>query len=188
GNDPAFWNRTSAFKKLGFDRFVSIDDFPVDDRVDDGKYMSDKSFTDEMLRQLKPDGPPLFMYGLSIEAHGPYNQPFGIDTKVRDAIPVPDGVKGDHRRHLQNYIDHIRHADKQLGRLIDALDKRKRRTIVVFFGDHLPALVPAMQDVGFKNGEGFLVQRVPYLIYDTGHPDASPVNRPVAPWMLPGMA
>src|SRR5699024_4170647 len=95
---------------------------------------------------------------------------------------------GDHRRHLQNYIDHIRHADKQLGRLIDALDKRKRRTIVVFFGDHLPALVPAMQDVGFKNGEGFLVQKVPYLIYDTGHPDASPVNRTVAAWMLPGMA
>ncbi|HET8553808.1 MAG TPA: LTA synthase family protein [Rhodanobacteraceae bacterium] len=188
GNDPAFWNRTSAFKALGFDRFVSISDFPPDDRVDDGKYMSDKSFTDELLRQLKSDGPPQFVYGLSIEAHGPYNRAYGIDAKVRDAIPVPASVTGDHRTHLQNYIYHIRHADEQLGRLVDALKKRKRRTIVVFFGDHLPALVPAFQDAGFKNGKNFFMQQVPYLIYDTGHPDAAPVKRNVAAWMLPGIA
>lgn len=188
GNDPAFWNRTSAFKALGFDKFVSLDDFPPDDRVNDGKYMSDKSFTNELLRQLKDDGPPRFIYGLSIEAHGPYDQAFGIDPKVRDAIPVPDAITGDHRTHLQNYIYHIHHADKQLGRLIDTLEKRKRRTIVVFFGDHLPALVPAFQDAGFKDGKEFLIQKVPYLIYDTGHPDAKPEKRTVAAWMLPGMA
>lgn len=187
GNDPGFWNRTSAFKALGFDQFVSIGDFPTDDRVDDGKYMSDKSFTDEMLRVLKPDGPPQFLYGLSIEAHGPYNQAYGIDTRVRDAIPVPAAIQGDHRTHLQNYIYHIRHADQELGRLVKTLKQRKRRTIVLIFGDHLPALVPAFQDAGFKNGKDFFGQHTPYLIYDTAHPDAAPVKRDVAAWELPGM-
>ncbi|HEX7342413.1 MAG TPA: LTA synthase family protein [Rhodanobacteraceae bacterium] len=187
GNDPGFWNRTSAFRKLGFDRFVSIDDFPADDRIDDGKYLSDKSFTDELLRQLKPDGPPQFIYGISIEAHGPYNEPFDTDTKVRDAIPVPAALTGDTRTHLRNYIYHIRHADRQLGRLVAALAKRKRRTIVLIFGDHLPALVPAFQQAGFKNGKNFFGQQTPYLIYDTGHPNAAPIRRNVAAWMLPGM-
>lgn len=188
GNDPAFWNRTSAFRKLGFDRFVSIDDFAPENHVNDGKYLSDKSFTSELLAQLKDAGPPRFVYGLSIEAHGPYDKPYDIDLEARDAMPVPDSITGDHRKHLQNYLYHIHHADQELGRLIDALDKRQRRTIVVFFGDHLPALVPAFQDAGFKDGKGFLVQKVPYIIYDTAHPDAPAEQRTVASWMLPGMA
>ena len=42
----------------------------------------------------RTDGPPRFVLGISIEAHGPYDQDYGIDTKVRDAIPVPAGVTG----------------------------------------------------------------------------------------------
>ncbi len=187
GNRAAFWNRTSAFKALGFDRFVSIKDFAPVNRVTDGKYISDKAFTNELLLQLKPSGPPQFIFGISIEAHGPYNQSFGIDTKVRDAIPVPDAITGDRRKHLQNYIYHIRHADKQLGRLVATLKKRKRRTIVLLFGDHLPALVPAFQAAGFKNGKDFFGQQPVYIIYDTGRPDAAPVKRDVAAWELPGM-
>ncbi|RAP58234.1 LTA synthase family protein [Oleiagrimonas sp. MCCC 1A03011] len=188
GNDPGFWNRSTAFKALGFDRFVSQNDFPPNDAVHDGKYMSDKSFTDELLRQLPADGPPRFVLGISIEAHGPYNQDFGIDTKVRDAIPVPPTVTGQAKVELQNYIYHIRHADQQLGRLADTLAQRKRPTLIVFFGDHLPAIVPAFQQAGFRNGQGFLVQTVPYLLIDTSRlKTGKPVEKNVAAWELPGM-
>lgn len=187
GNDASFWNRVSAFKALGFDRFHAIDDFAKAHRHKDGKYISDKAFTNEMLARLDTKGPPQFMYGISIEAHGPYRKPYGIDTDKRDAIPVPDTITGDARTHLQNYIYHIRHADKQLGRLIDTLKERDRRTIVLFFGDHLPALVPAFQQAGFDNGKDFLAQPTPYLIYDTGRPNATPQKHEAAAWTLPGM-
>src|SRR5699024_1680972 len=98
----------------------------------------------------------------SIEAHGPYNRSYGIDLEARNAIPVPDAIQGDHREHPQNYIYHIRHADQAPGQLVKALDKRKRRTIVLIYGDHLPALAPA-------------------------HPDARPGKRDVAAWELRGM-
>ncbi|HET7611707.1 MAG TPA: LTA synthase family protein [Rhodanobacteraceae bacterium] len=188
GGDPHFWNRASAFKALGFDRFISEGDFPANDAVHDGKYMSDKSFTDEMLRQLKPDGPPQFMLGISIEAHGPYDQTYGIDTRERDAIPVPPKVTGEAKKELQNYIYHMRHADQQLGRFADTLAKRDRPTLIVFFGDHLPAIVPAFQQAGFHDGKGFLVQTVPYLVIDTSQlHTARPVTKDVAAWELPGM-
>ena len=187
GNNPGFWNRSTAFKELGFDKFISIADFPPDDSINDGKYMSDKSFTDELLRQLPDSGPPRFVLGISIEAHGPYDQSYGIDTKVRDAIPVPAGVTDPQaKRELQNYIYHMQHADQQLGRLVDTLAQRKRRTLVLFFGDHLPALVPAFQQAGFRNGQGFLTQTVPYLLIDTAHMD-HPVRQNAAAWELPGM-
>jgi phosphoglycerol transferase MdoB-like AlkP superfamily enzyme len=188
GGDPHFWNRVSAFKALGFDKFITEGQFPADDSVHDGKYMSDKSFTDELLRQLKPNGPPRFVLGISIEAHGPYNQSYGIDTKVRDAIPVPDGLTGQAKTELQNYIYHIRHADQELGRLADTLAKRKRPTLIVFFGDHLPALMQTFLKTGFHNGKGFLVQTVPYLLIDTSKlQTAQPVKKDVAAWELPGM-
>jgi hypothetical protein len=106
---------------------------------------------------------------------------------VRDAIPVPANVTDPQaKKELQNYIYHMQHADRQLGRLVDALAQRKRRTLVLFFGDHLPALVPAFQQAGFRNGQGFLTQSVPYLLIDTAHMDHA-VRRDAAAWELPGM-
>ncbi len=187
GNNPGFWNRTTAFKELGFDKFISIADFPPGDSVNDGKYMSDKAFTDELLRQLPADGPPRFVLGISIEAHGPYDQSHGIDEQARNAIPVPAGVTDAQAKlELQNYLYHMQHADQQLGRLVDTLAQRKRRTVILFFGDHLPALVPAFQQAGFKNGGGFLTQTVPYILVDTAHMDR-PTKRNAAAWELPGM-
>ncbi|HLI17962.1 MAG TPA: LTA synthase family protein [Rhodanobacteraceae bacterium] len=187
GNNPGFWNRTTAFKELGFDKFISIGDFPPDDAIKEGNYMSDKSFTDELLRQLPDSGPPRFVLGISIEAHGPYDLSPGIDEKVRNAIPVPAGVTDPQAKlELQNYIYHMQHADQQLGRLVDTLAQRKRRTLILFFGDHLPALVPAFQSAGFKNGQGFLTQTVPYILIDTAHMDHA-TRQNAAAWELPGM-
>jgi phosphoglycerol transferase MdoB-like AlkP superfamily enzyme len=187
GNNPGFWNRTEAFKSLGFDRFISIGDFPADDARDNGRYMSDQSFTDEVLRQLPDDGPPRFVLGISMEAHGPYDKDPGVDTAVRDAIPVPAAVTNPQAKvELQNYIYHMENADRQLGRLVDTLAQRQRRTLVLFFGDHLPALVPAYLQAGFRNGQGFLTQTVPYLLIDTAHMDRAE-QRNVAAWELPGM-
>ncbi|MGH8190862.1 MAG: LTA synthase family protein [Rhodanobacteraceae bacterium] len=187
GNNPGFWNRTEAFKELGFDKFISIGDFPANDDANDGKYMSDRAFTDELLRQLPDSGPPRFVLGISIEAHGPYDESPGIDTRVRDAIPVPKGVTDPQARlELQNYIYHMQHADAQLGRLVDTLAKHQRRTLILFFGDHLPSLVPAYQEAGFTNGKGFLEQTVPYVLIDTENMDRAK-KQDAAAWELPGM-
>ena len=187
GNNPGFWNRTAAFKELGFDKFISIADFPPDDVVNDGKYMSDQAFTDEVLRQLPDSGPPRFVLGISIEAHGPYDQSHGIDEQARDAIPVPRSVTDPQAKlELQNYIYHMQHADRQLGRLVDTLAHRQHRTLVLFFGDHLPALVPAFQQAGFQNGQDFLEQTVPYVLIDTAHMDHA-TKQDAAAWQLPGM-
>ncbi|HEY4092211.1 MAG TPA: LTA synthase family protein, partial [Luteibacter sp.] len=51
GNDPGFWNRTSAFKSLGFDRFVSQTAFPADARKH-GELMPDSAMTDQIMAQL----------------------------------------------------------------------------------------------------------------------------------------
>ncbi|HXP01708.1 MAG TPA: LTA synthase family protein [Luteibacter sp.] len=185
GNDAAFWNRTSAFKSLGFDRFVSQPDFPKGFRKD-GEYMADSAMTDEIMSQLKDVGPPQFIFAISMEAHGPYDKSVNIDTHERDAIPVPDGISDAAKMQLRNYIYHMRHADAELGRLAELLKHRERPTLLLFYGDHLPALTETYDKLGFADGGNMLSQTVPYILIDAHGDGPAPQRADLASWMLPG--
>lgn len=183
GNDPAFWNRITAFKSLGFDRFVSQSAFPAGAAMD-GKYMADSAMTDEIMVQLKDTGPPQFLFAISIEAHGPYDvEP--AHAAERDAIPVPDGIGGKDKRELQTYLYHLQHADAELGRMVKLLAQRKRPSLVLFYGDHLPALSNSYQITGFVDGGDMLSQAGVWLLIDPQHPHP-PVKMDTAAWLLPG--
>lgn len=186
-NRPEFWNRTAAFKALGFQRFISIRDFPIDDQALDGRYVSDKAMTDEILRQLRDDGPPQFLFAISIEAHGPYDYSANIDTAERDAIAVPPAVTDQAKVELQNFIYHLRHADAELGRLADVLARRQRPTLLMFYGDHLPALVPAFQADGFDDDGDFFSQTVPWLLVEPNRPQAARRLDHLAAWSVPDL-
>jgi phosphoglycerol transferase MdoB-like AlkP superfamily enzyme len=184
GNDPAFWNRTAAFKALGFDRFVSQSSFPAN-AAKDGMYMADSAMTDEIMTQLKDIGPPQFIFAISIEAHGPYDvQPANIAE--RDAIPVPDGITGKDKQELQTYLYHLQHADAQLGRLTQWLAARKRPSLILFYGDHLPALSNSYHITGFVDGKDMLSQAGTWLLVDPHH-QGQPTNEDTAAWLLPGI-
>ncbi|PXV59223.1 Phosphoglycerol transferase MdoB [Dyella jiangningensis] len=183
GNDPGFWNRTTAFQAIGFDRFVSRSSFPAHAAMD-GQYMADSAMTDEIMAQLKNAGPPQFLFAISIEAHGPYDVP-PANTAERDAIPVPEGVTGQNKLELQNYLYHMRHADQELGRLAELLAHRERPTLLLFYGDHLPALTDTYRTTGFVDGKDMLSQAGTWLLVDPRNP--TPANtESLASWMLPG--
>jgi phosphoglycerol transferase MdoB-like AlkP superfamily enzyme len=183
GNDPAFWNRITAFKSLGFDRFVSQSAFPAGAAMD-GKYMADSAMTDEIMVQLKDNGPPQFLFAISIEAHGPYDvEP--AHAAERDAIPVPAGITGRDKRELQTYLYHLQHADAELGRMVKLLAQRKRPSLVLFYGDHLPALSNSYQITGFVDGGDMLSQAGIWLLVDPQHPHP-PIKADTAAWLLPG--
>jgi len=183
GNDPAFWNRTSAFKALGFDRFVAQSAFPKN-APNDGMYMADSAMTDEIMAQLKDSGPPQFLFAISIEAHGPYDT-VPRDPAARDAIPVPPGISGKDKLELQNYLYHIGHADAELGRLAALLAQRDRPTLLLFYGDHLPALTNSFNTTGFVDGRDMLSQAGTWLLVDPR--SIGPSEREsLASWMLPG--
>ncbi|RCS29223.1 LTA synthase family protein [Rhodanobacter denitrificans] len=183
GNDPAFWNRTAAFKMLGFDRFVSQSSFPHD-APNDGKYMADSAMTGEIMAQLKDHGPPQFIFAISIEAHGPYDvEP--AHAAERDAIPVPAGIEGRDKLELQTYLYHLKHADAELGRLVELLAQRQRPSVVLFYGDHLPALSNSYRTTGFVDGGDMLNQAGVWLLVDPKHPGQR-AQVDTAAWLLPG--
>jgi phosphoglycerol transferase MdoB-like AlkP superfamily enzyme len=184
GNEPTFWNRNTAFKLLGFDRFVSQSSFPAHAAMD-GKYMADSAMTDEIMRQLKDNGPPQFLFAISIEAHGPYDvEP--ANRAERDAIPVPDGITGIDKQELQTYLYHLQHADAELGRLVAWLAQRQRPSLVLFYGDHLPGLSNSYRITGFIDDKDMLAQAGTWLLVDPHQRDRSK-QEDTAAWLLPGI-
>ncbi len=167
-NDATFWNRTATFKSLGFAAFDDETSFGNAPR--EGYFISDDALVGHILQRLDEGGAPAFIFAISMENHGPYDESPGIDERRRDAAPVPAGMPAVAAARLRDYLYHLDNADRALGRLADALSHRKRRSLLLFYGDHLPALSKVYQSVAFDDGAAETLQPVPWLLFDTANP------------------
>lgn len=185
-NSGVFWNRNQAFRQIGFDRFIDGKAFPKETIV--GLFTGDAALTDRILDELDEDGPPQMIFAISMENHGPFDWRPGLDAERLAGLPMPPGLDGGGEYWLRNYLYLLEDADNELGRLAEALQQRKRRTLLLFYGDHLPALPPVYQQIGFADGQGPKAQPVPWLLLDNGRPLATPPGQPeTTSWLLPSI-
>lgn len=186
GNSGAFWNRSNTFKSMGFDKFITEAEFPIDEKKR-GRWASDTTMSGLILNELAGSPEPTMILAISMEAHGPYtDKKKGGFTEQRDAIRVPNKLKGQPALELRNYLFHIRNADRQLGRMFESLSSRDRPTVVLFFGDHLPGLGRTYKNLGFVNRQRPEKQYVPWILRRTDRQDEPLSTGPIKSWMLPG--
>ncbi len=122
-----------------------------------------------------------------MENHGPFDWRPGLDAERLAAMKMPAGLDEGGEYWMRNYLYLLGDADHELGRLADALQKRKRRTLLLFYGDHLPALPPVYHQIGFADGKGPKTQPVPWLLLDNRRnlSDHSPMD--TTAWLLPSI-
>ncbi len=184
-NSAVFWNRNRAFKEIGFDRFIDEKAFEESDIV--GLFTGDAALTDHVLAQLDQEGPPQLVFAISMENHGPFDWRPGLDAKRLEGLKTPPGLDEGGEYWMRNYLYLLEDADHELGRLAEALQKRKRRTLLLFYGDHLPALPPVYHQIGFVDGQGPKTQPVPWLLLDNRRnlSEHGPMN--TTSWLLPSI-
>ena len=184
-NSGVFWNRNEAFKQIGFEHFVDEKGFDKSDIV--GLFTGDAALTDHVLAKLDEAGPPKLIFAVSMENHGPFDWRPGLDAKRLAGLKMPPGLDEGGEYWMRNYLYLLEDADHELGRLAEALKKRKRRTLLLFYGDHLPALPPVYHQIGFADGNGPKTQPVPWLLLDNKRnlSDHSPMN--TTAWLLPSI-
>jgi len=183
-NSAAFWNRARTYPALGFERFVDGAAFTPEQVV--GLFTSDAAMTDRVLEELADDGPPQFVFAVSMENHGPFDWRPGLDPQRLAALPMPETLDAGGRLWLGNYLYLLDDADDALGRLARALQQRQRRTLLLFYGDHLPGLGPVYAQLGFDDGRDEKHQPVPWLLLDTAAP-RRPHRLDTRSWMLPAL-
>lgn len=161
----SFWSRNRALPRLGFDRFIALEDIEHYERV--GFWPADSVLTDQILAQFESDraGLPKFVFAISMENHGPWNA--NRRSRLPDTvaeIAIPDAAANVRARPLQQYLFHAENVVTELERLWQFTQQRSRKTLLVFFGDHLPGLNQSFDAVGFDNGEAAFQQLTPYLV------------------------
>lgn len=133
--DDTFYNRNRVYPILGFDQFTSEKDLTNAQRITPSGYISDMFAVQEAVRELKSSDKPTFLHLVTMQNHFPFTK--GLNGP--NSITV-DGVQPEYKDELETYVHDTKLTDEALAYLKEQLKTIKRPTIVVFWGDHLPAL------------------------------------------------
>ena len=148
-----FYNRKNVNPRLGFDEYLSYDNYfnEVEERVGDTDwlYTRDNHFFPEVEKRMNDaaaKGQYYFSYALTYQGHGPYADYNMADRNYVDRMEGQD-VKD--WAMFNNYLSNIAATDDALGDLVESLRKNPAPVVLIFFGDHKPALGEG--DSGYKS-------------------------------------
>ncbi len=136
-NTGTFYNRDIVFANMGFDRFIP-QEYMYNLEKTPNNWAKDAALTDIMMDVLDMSETPDFIYTITVQSHGRYpseevlEKPSIRVTKKED----PEAAVYD----LEYYVNMIHEVDEMVGDLVARLSARKEPTVLVLFGDHLPAL------------------------------------------------
>lgn len=139
-----FWNRQNVYQSLGFQQFHSEENMPVMDKR--GIFASDEALTRYIIKQADNTEKPFFFFAVTLQGHGPYER----NRYVKNTIGVDAPTLSDASASaLATYTQGVKEADQSLKALMDWAKKRRRETIIVLFGDHLPPLNEVYTESGY---------------------------------------
>lgn len=132
-HSKVFYKRNHVYKYLGFDEFIGKGE--LQNEKISGRYVADESVTKEIIHHLENEKDPLFIHAVTMQNHYPYRE----DQYKTTSIEV-SGIADHNATELEVYAEGLRQTDVATKELIDFLDQHNEKTILVFWGDHLPIL------------------------------------------------
>ncbi len=134
-NNATFYNRHIVYDNLGFRTFTSLE-YITDVTYNALGWAKDSCLTEEIMKCLSHGGEKELIYTVSVEPHGRYPKEPLEDSPV---IPI-QGMENESRRNgFEYYLYALSQSDQFVGELIETLSHIEEKTMVVFFGDHLPS-------------------------------------------------
>lgn len=133
--DDTFYNRNRVYPILGFDQFTSEKDLKNAERFTPSGYITDRFAVKEAVRELQASDQPTFLHLVTMQNHFPFTKGLNGENSI-----TVGGVKPEYKDEMETYVHDTKLTDEAVAYLSKELKKIKRPTIVVFWGDHLPAL------------------------------------------------
>ncbi|HHV29233.1 LTA synthase family protein [Acetivibrio mesophilus] len=164
---PAFWNRTEMYKAIGFDTFISSNDYVMDEYIGWGGWaLSDDSFYRQSMDIIDVSS-PFYSFFITLSGHHPYSY---FEDKQTFDVGKYD------RTYLGNYIKAQNYADAAIGRFMEKLKAMGlyENSLIVIYGDHtgLPKtqageLLDLLQ-LSDSKVDWIRLQKIPLLIHCPG--------------------
>ncbi len=149
-NDPNNWSRAENYSDMGFDQFLSIDDFEGAPTLHSG--VTDAATYDRILELLEQDDGPQFIFDVTMQNHSGYEKNNIPEDMLTDYY-VED-VPGDSENAMLNeYLSCIEASDADLEYFVNALSELDRPVVLVFFGDHMPSIANSYNEASYPDEE-----------------------------------
>ncbi|GAA0077163.1 hypothetical protein UT300005_15410 [Clostridium sp. CTA-5] len=143
-NDPDFYNRNQIYQAMGFNKFLSIDDFTGHTERSSRGFVLDSEVNSVIENQLNSTDNPQFIFAVTIENHGLYNS-----KDSNNNIKISSNKLSDSQIYeAESYAGGLSDANDFIGRTMEDAKNSSRPTIVYVWGDHLPAL-SAFNNLGY---------------------------------------
>lgn len=149
-NGGNFYSRRNAFTQMGFDSFISKEMMNIQEYTPLGTWPTDDILIGEVEKALDSTEQQDFIYTITVQGHGAYPTEKIIENPE---ITVTGGETEARNNEWEYYVNQLHEVDKFIANLTDMLSRRDEKTLVVFFGDHLPTM--GLTDEDMKSGSIF---------------------------------
>lgn len=141
-----FYDRYKVYANLGFDCFTPLEHMKNVEYNSIG-WEKDKILTEYIFKSLNSAKERDFVFAVSVQGHGKYPDiPIDENPKIRVS-----GIEDKRVSELEYYVNQLYEMDLFIGELYNAVMNYDEDTVLVFYGDHLPALEIAADELENKN-------------------------------------
>jgi len=153
-----FYSRNQVYANLGFDDFTPLEYMPKVEKTPKN-WAKDNVLTGQIVKALDATAEqPDLVFTVSVQGHGKYPTAPVLENPIVAVNACPNEKE---RYALEYYVNQVREMDTFIGELVATLSIRKEKTVLVLYGDHLPALGLESRDM--KSGN---LYRTRYVIWD----------------------
>ncbi len=132
-----FYNRCNVFEYLGFKDQTFEEAFPRENWG--GSFCPDSVLLEKIIDKQAEAASPSLAYITTIENHQAYHAS-KYEFPISEAVPTELMLEEEVREQLSVYFTGVRHTSQMVYSLAEYLDTLERPTLLVFFGDHRPAM------------------------------------------------
>ena len=152
-----FYNRNSVFANMGFDTFTSVEYMKNVEKTPKN-WAKDDVLTECITDALDSTDGRDMIYTISVQGHGKYPPKQVLQNPVIEVTAAPSEEL---KWKYEYYVNQIYEMDQFIKALTDTLAKREEPTVLVMYGDHIPALDMTEDDLESGNLYG-----TQYLIWN----------------------
>ena len=151
-----FYNRNEVYANLGFDTFTSVE-YMNNVSFTPTNWCKDTVLTGEIMDIMKSTEQRDFMHVISVEGHGAYPTEQVFKTPYTTVTADDEVTKWKY----EYYLNECHEMDTFIGELIEEINAANEPTIMIIYGDHIPAL-----DVKEENYKADDLYQTRYVIWD----------------------
>jgi hypothetical protein len=134
-NEASFYDRNRIYSPLGFNHFISLESMEGVEYTKN--WPKDKVLLNYIEKTIQDTPNRDFIFTVTVGTHSSYDYDYEANES---GIIISGDAEENVLNQTQDYIDRFWETDQFIGDLIDYVNNLEEPTILVAYGDHIPAL------------------------------------------------